>query len=138
MRHFHPKPVAKQRLLRRKFSLLLFWNNYVRPLALAYFRACPSLCHRSHTDVTQAVFPKHYPCFCLACTCVYVTMYQAGYTLLTTKYTYLRHIFFLVNRIRMDDARCKFYLLRTYLYTPPRSPRISRLKSQILKPTFLS
>ena len=26
----------------------------------------------------------------------------------------------------------------TYLCTPPRSPRISRLKSQIMKPTFLS
>ena len=28
--------------------------------------------------------------------------------------------------------------LKLFLFTPPRTPRISRLKSQILKPTFLS
>ena len=27
---------------------------------------------------------------------------------------------------------------KVLLFTPPRTPRISRLKSQILKPTFLS
>ena len=81
------EPVAKQETPQAKVFLATFLEQLC-PSACFGLLACPSLCHRSHTDVTQAVFPKHYPCFCLACTCVYVTMYLPGY-LLTTKYTYV-------------------------------------------------
>ena len=35
-------------------------------------------------------------------------------------------------------SKCKTWKSNTREYTPPRSPRISRLKAQIMKPTFLS
>ena len=83
------EPVAKQETPQAKVFLATFLEQLC-PSACFGLLACPSLCHRSHTDVTQAVFPKHYPCFCLACTCVYVTMYcRLAIYLLTTKYTYV-------------------------------------------------
>ena len=51
----------------------------------------------------------------------------SNYTFIGQRSNKLLLLFVAENRVRS-----------MYLFTPPRSPRISRLKSQIMNPTFLS
>ena len=123
MRHFHPKPVASRGSSGESFPC--YFSGTIMSVRLLWLTclsvSMPQITHRRHTSCFSQALSLFLSCLHLRI-CNYVPCY-----LLTTKYTYVIYSSLLSNRIRMDDARSKFYLLRTYMYVYNFSDNASNL-----------